>query len=175
MKDIYYNMSADRLAEYVLERHGNLLDLVKQTEGDLTALRLAARPQSEIVEEVRLLFQHTALKIRRHLRKEGTAVLPFAKRYARALKSGKIQKPGLLSSCGPVQKMYQEHKEEVIPFALMLHLLRRVDTATAQHPVFCQIMLNLIKLKLCWQQLVTLENDVLFPKIIEMESILYPM
>lgn len=175
MKDNYHHMPAEQLVDCVLEFHEDILVLVQQTESDFAKFSILEGAQTSALADAQLLFQDCAHKIRRHLQKEATGVLPFAKRYAKALESKKFRAPGLSSSCGPIQKMYQEHKEEILPFALIYYMLRKANPPEAYHPFLRHLCASVLELKNLWQQQVELENDVLFPKIIEMESVLYPM
>lgn len=175
MKDNYYHMPAEHLADFVIERHEDILMLSERIQRDFDKFNKVECGRLSAVAEAGLLFQDCAHKIKRHLQKEATAVLPFAKRYAKALEHRRFNAPALSSSCGPIQKMYQEHKEEVLPFALILFILRKADHPEIHHPFVHHLCTNLLELKTRWHQQVEIENDVLFPKIIEMESILYPM
>lgn len=175
MKDNYCHMPAEQLVDFVIELHEDILVLLEQIQSDFAKVSILEHARIAVIADAQLLFQDCAHKIKRHLQKEATAVLPFAKRYAKALEHRKFKVPGLSSSCGPIQKMYQEHKEEVLPFALILFMLRKAELSEVHHPFVHLLCTNLLELKARWQQQVELENDVLFPKIIEMESILYPM
>lgn len=168
-------MPAELLVEFIIAFHTEILAIIDETEKDFMCLNNLEGIQNPFVTEAQFIYQEGSRKIKRHLKKEATAVLPFAKRYAKALESGNFNRPGLSSSCGPVQKMYQEHKEETFPFALILHLLRKSDLPPSHQPIFCKISTNLLELKTRWEKQIELENDVLFPKIIEMESLLYPI
>lgn len=168
-------MPAELLVEFIIAFHTDILAMIEETEKDFTRLRNFLGIQIPTITEAHLIFQDGSRKIKRHLKKESTAVLPFAKRYAKALETGRFNRPGLSSSCGPVQKMYQEHKEETFSFTLILYMLRRSELPTSFQPLANKISVNLLELKSRWEEQIELENDVLFPKIIEMESLLYPI
>ena len=175
MKDNYYHMPAEQLVDFVIELHDDILMLAEQIQSDFAKFSSLEHGRISAIAEAQLLFQNCAHKIKRHLQKEATAVLPFAKRYAKALEHRKFNAPALSSSCGAIQKMYQEHKEEILPFALIYYMLRKANPPEAYHPFLRHLCASVLELKNLWQQQVELENDVLFPKIIEMESVLYPM
>src|SRR5690606_16292411 len=147
MKDNYYHMPAEQLVDLVIEVHHDILMLVEQIQSDFAKFSSLEHGRISAIAEAQLLFQDCAHKIKRHLQKEATAVLPFAKRYAKALEHRRYNAPALTSSCGPIQKMYQEHKEEVLPFALILFILRKAELPEVLHPFVHHLCTNLLELK----------------------------
>lgn len=167
-------MPADQLADYIKIFHDDILAIISETDADFMMLVIYHGTQSRKLSEAHLIFMNCALKVEKHLKKEALTVLPFAKRYAKAIRNNTL-KSGLQSACPSIQKMYQEHKSEKFPFKLILKLLNQEEIPADHQVLHKRISKNLDTLEDRWSNLIRLENDVLFPKIIEMESILYPM
>lgn len=170
----FYYLPADQLADYVKIFHDDILAIISETEADFMMLVIYQGTQSPKLSEAHLIFMNCAFKAEKHLKKEALTVLPFAKRYAKAIRNNTL-KAGLKSACPSIQKMYLEHKSEKFPFKLIMELLTQEEIPVDYQVLYDRIFKNLVKLENRWLRLTRLENDILFPKIIEMESILYPI
>lgn len=170
----FYYLPADQLADYVKVFHDNILAIISETESDFMMLVIYQGTQSPKLSEAHLIFMNCALKAEKHLKKEALTVLPFAKRYAKAIRNNTL-KAGIQSACPSIQKMYEEHKTEKIPFKLILNILDKEKIPPDLQALLDKISKNLVELENRWLSLTRLENDILFPKIIELESILYPI
>lgn len=177
MKEEFYNWPAVRLAQHVVKAHHRVmrekLPEIKATFAQLDSAYGAMHPE---LHEANLLLLQGIREIETHFSKESMTVLAFAKRYTKELKKQKeLRKPGLYSACPSIHKMYLEHKQENHRFILLFNLMDRVsipDKDSFLYETACQKSNELIS---HWNKLVQLENDVLFPKIIEMESTLDPL
>src|SRR5690606_19279533 len=167
MNEAYYFWTAEQVARYIKKHQEYIFALVVRIEDDLARLVIANGFKHPQLLEAHNLFLVGSRKMEVHLKKELITILPFAKRYAKALKKGKRGKPGLQSACPGIHKMYEEHKHRILPFHLIAHKLRNVEISEKDKPLYDNICRNLTRLRQRWQEQLHLENDVLFPKIIE--------
>jgi regulator of cell morphogenesis and NO signaling len=176
IKEKYYYWPTDMLARRIANHHREMrekLTEIKATFAQLASAYGAMHPELHVAN---LLLLQGIREIETHFSKESMTVLAFAKRYTKELKKQKeLRKPGLYSACPSIHKMYLEHKQENHRFILLFNLMDRVsisDKDSFLYETACQKSNELIS---HWNKLVQLENDVLFPKIIEMESTLDPL
>ncbi|ELR72004.1 Nitric oxide-dependent regulator DnrN or NorA [Fulvivirga imtechensis AK7] len=177
MKVDYYLWPADLLANYVIKGHHiailQLISEAKTSFGHLVEIYGHEYPQ---VYEMQNLFSFCAWKLEAHFGKEAITILPYVRRYTTELKKHRTKrKSTLYSVCPSIHKMYYEHKAEKLRFDLLLKLMRQAALPAEDSPVFETTYRKLKELKTRWHELTLLENNILFPKIIEMEAILNPM
>lgn len=177
MKEEYYNWPAELLVKTVIKSHHYvILAILAEIKTSFSQFVLTHPDQPEIIE-LHKAFKFFVWKQEAHIHKEAIAVIPFVTRYAEELKKRtELRRPGLHSVCPPIHKMYQEHKIEKQRLDLLLELMDQIiltDKPAEAH--FRKIYTDLLKFRKYWHEQVLLENDILFPKIIEMEAILNPM
>lgn len=174
MNEDYYFWTAEKLAEHIKVYHRRTQKLIERIENDFVRLGIAHSYENPQLIEVQILFMKNAQKMEKHMLKELITVFPFVKRYTKALKKrNKQAKPGLVSACPSIHSMYQEHKRHTLPFNLILHMLKKFTISEEGQPLYEKICNNIIQLRKQWQEQVHLENDILFPKLIEMEATLH--
>lgn len=177
MKEEYYYWPADLLARYVVKAHHReirrRLPEIKAGFVQLVAIYGDHNPE---LRQAHTLFLQCAAEMEAHFSKEGTIVLMYARRYQKELmKPKELRKPGLYSVCPSIHKMYLEHKMERLCFDWLFGLLRQVTIPAKESYLYETTYQQLYELRGQWRAQVQLENDVLFPKIIEMEAILDPL
>ena len=150
----------------------NLLLEIKTIFRQLTTIHGLANPELYVVYLKFLDFQ---LDLEIHFAKEAVVVLPFIKRYTEELnKKSWKRKPRLFSACPPIDMMYREHKKEKEQFNQIFDKLSTIRIEEGS--VFYTMALEkLEEFKVLWDDQLHLEDDILFPGIIEMESILNPL
>lgn len=177
MEKEFHHWPANLLAEHIANvRYPNIhkkLEHIKAGFMVLTTLYSKDFPQ---LSEAESLFLQSAAKIETHLFKEAATILPFVRRYSKELKKDHAtRKPGLQSACPYIHEMYHYHKTESLDFDLIINSLDQLFLPRENHYIFEEIYENLLQLKILWFEQIRLENDILFPKIVEMEAILYPI
>lgn len=167
--------SLDRLADYIEKKHHKYiteqitiiepyLKKIKEVHGE-------KHPELSIIEG---LFKQSAGELTMHMKKEELMLFPFIKRMAKAKSDNlTIQRPGFGSIKNPIDVMMMEHLNEGDVF-------KEINTLSDGFKVpedGCNTYgLTLYLLKLFEQDLhihLHLENNILFPKAIELEKELF--
>lgn len=172
----FHLWSADQLADYIATViHPNIQKKVDEVKAGLLVMTTFHSPKTELLFEAKHLFWESMSKMESHLKKEAAIILPIAKRYVKELeKEDKVRKPGLRSACPSIHEMYQYHKTEDLHFDLILIIIKKFEAQLENLQTYKDTCMGLLHLKRLWNEQVKLENDVLFPKIVEMEALLYP-
>ena len=172
----FHLWSADQLADYITTVvHPNIQKKVDEVKAGFLVMTTFHIPEAELLLDAKNLFWKSMSTMENHLKKEAAIILPFAKRYVKELqKEDKMRKPGLISACHSIHEMYQYHKTEDLHFDLILTIIKKFDDQLQHLQAYNETCTGLIELKRLWNKQVRLENDVLFPKIVEMEALLYP-
>lgn len=173
----YYYWPADLLVHHIVQMHHvHIHQLIPEIKASFNRLITSHGRAYPALYEAQILFLQYALELQVHLAKEAIAVLPFAKRYAKELhKHREVRKPGLFSVCTSIDKMYHEHKTGEIHFGELMDIMEQLQMLKQDHILFQYTCTKLEELRQHLQELVHLENDILFPKLIEMEATLYPI
>lgn len=174
MKEEYYQLPADTLVDSVVKVH-HLTIMQKLSEvkaGFRQLVKIYGSTYPEI-HEVHALVFHCAWRLESHLAKETISVLPYVRRYSQDLRRqiGK-RKPCMYSVCPSIHEMYLEHKLETRRFDLLLELVTEVKMPIKYNSLYQGTLKRLYDLRNLWEEQSRLENDVLFPKIVEMEAML---
>lgn len=177
MKEEYYYWPADLLVHHIVQRHHvHIHQVIPEIKASFTKLVTAYGKTYPALYEAQILFLHYALELQVHLARETVAVFPFAKRYAKELYKHKGHiKPGLFSVCTSIDRMYHEHKAGETHFEAFMNTMDQLEGLEQNNILFQYTCSKLQALRQHWQELVHLENDILFPKLIEMEAALYPI
>ena len=173
MKEDYYYWPADLLAQYLVkEYHVHLLEMVKKVTADFEQLLSTHGTSYPLLYEVHNQYSHCTQELLSHLSREAVAILPYARRYTQELKKQRcLRKPGHYSVCHSIDRMYHEHKK--IYFNRLAELMHCVDIEDSA--LYQSLCIALQEISVLWQELVRLENDVLFPKLVELEATLKPI
>lgn len=175
MQEEFYYWPADLLVQYLVkDYHEHLLQMMRETKTDLDQLLSACGVAYPLLHEVQRQYLQCAENLLSHISKEAIAILPYAKRYTQELKkkSG-LRKSGLYSVCPFIDEMYHEHKAGKRYFDSLIDLMDHIDMSENER--YQKICRALQEMSFHWQELLHLENDILFPKLVEMESFLKPM
>lgn len=172
-EEIFYYLPADVLARHIDRvQHQDILLMLKEMEADLQYLKdYYGQQEKKLHHDFLRLFA----VIRAHFAKEAISIFPIVRRYATALKQRYSIGRGVAmnSVCYPVNKMYNEHKMVMRRIELILQHLRHGVKKNSVEGVALYEKMD--QLKVMWGDQTAIENDILFPKLIEMESILDPL
>ncbi|GAA0195543.1 hypothetical protein GCM10009122_59730 [Fulvivirga kasyanovii] len=174
MKEEYYDWPAELLVKTVIKSHHSaILAILAEIRTSFAQFVLRYKVEHDI-EELYAAFKFFVWKQEVHIHKEAIAIIPFVTRYSSELKKrSSLRMPGFHSACHPIHEMYKEHKIEKQRFNLLLELMEQIhfnDEHMEAH--FRKIHVELLKFRKYWHDQVLLENDILFPKIVEMEALL---
>ncbi|MGE5487514.1 MAG: iron-sulfur cluster repair di-iron protein [bacterium] len=155
------------LAAHVVERHHAYLEReLPQIEARLNkvvANHSATRPW---LAELRTVFFELCDELRAHLRKEEEVLFP----YLKALEAGEPASLCFASVAVPVRVMLSEHSRA----GAMLAQMRRLSDGYAAPedgcPGFRALMHDLAALERDLHQHIHLENNILFPRAIELDT-----
>ncbi len=176
--------AAERFTEYSLE---DLVDHILETHHAYTRTEMIQlTPLMEKVAE-RHGETHPSLMILKHLtgvlftdldshmRKEEAILFPYVRELASRGNSPSAGDPPLGSVRGPIQVMSAEHDRAG-------EVLKRMRTVTADYdlpdwacPSFTALFARLEALERDLHQHIHLENNILFPKALELERMVYPL
>ncbi|WPP47983.1 hypothetical protein [Catalinimonas niigatensis] len=175
MKEEYYYWPADLLVQYLVkDHHEHMLQMMKEVKTELRDLLTTYGVSYPLLHEVQRQYLQCAEALLSHLSKEAIAVLPYAKRYTQELKKQNgLRKTGFYSVCPFIDAMYTEHKSEKIHFDKLIDLMEHIDMK--DNVLYQNVSLTLEEMRFCCQELIHLENDILFPKLVEMEATLNPI
>ena len=176
MNEDYYYWPTELLIQHVFKvQHLKMTEVLGELKADFNQLLMEFGKSSPQLHELHQTFIKLAHEIESHLSKEAIVIFPFVKRYSKELKkSNRVRKPGLSSACFPIHKMYNEHKKETTCFNLMMNMIATTSIHEKDNFRYNVIYSKLYNLRILWQEQVQVENDILFPKIVEMEATLYP-
>lgn len=176
IKEELYEWPAELLVNCIVTTHHKsicmMITEIRQLFGKLVKACGPAHPE---ILDLQGLYLHCAWKLEAHVAKEEITILPYVRRYSKELK--KLHRKGnpcQYSVCPSIHAMYHEHKIENQRFNLLLELFEELKIPDNVHPLTEKIRRKLYELRHLWQMQVDLENDVLFPKIVEMEALLTP-
>jgi regulator of cell morphogenesis and NO signaling len=171
MRDWRGELLAD-LAAFIIDRHHFF---TKQELARLEPLldKVCARHGANHPEldEVKRLFQHLKLDLSPHMLKEEQILFPYIARMEATISEGRaIPRPPFGTVQNPVRMMMAEHDTA----GDLLRELRRVtsgytppEDACASYQTLCQ---SLEALEADLHQHIHLENNILFPRAVEMEQ-----
>lgn len=167
----YNSWPIDLLAEYIQKRHhkyaeqkiGEIMPYLEK----ITAVHGEEHPE---LEEVLEIFKKTAGEITVHMKKEELMIFPYIKKMMKANKLSqaiKTRQGGLES---PIETLLHEHDDEGKKFKRIAEL---TDNYTTPEDGCSTYRLTLAMLKEFEEDLhlhIHLENNILFPKSIELEK-----
>lgn len=178
MKEEYYDLPAELLVKGVIKtHHDRIVKLLNEITAGFKQLVSSYGDSEPDLVYLYIIFSEFAWKLEAHISKEKIAVIPFVNRYTKELSKGsRFRKAGLHSACPSIDKMYLEHKEEKQHFSKLLQLIDQVKISDKQAYIqYINLCTKILEFQTCWHEQVQLEDNILFPKIIEMEAILNPI
>lgn len=162
----------DALAEYIVNKHHHYVVGALPVLYELTAkvARVHGERHPELVEIARL-FDAVALELQMHMRKEEHILFPFISKMAAARREGKPSPVSVFGSIeNPIRMMEAEHDsaggnlEEIR--RLSDDFMPPVDACTSYRVLFAKLR----EFEEDLHRHVHLENNILFPKAIQMEK-----
>jgi len=162
----------DFLTDYIINTHHSYVEreMMKIYEYAKKVATVHGHHYTEMVE-VAEIFYDVSKELVAHMRKEELILFPYIKELAKALENKTaIAKPGFMSVENPIQAMINEHET----VGDMLHKIDELTHHFAPPEDACNTFRVLLaKLEEFENDLHThihLENNILFPKAIELEK-----
>lgn len=173
--DNYNEWSLDFLVDYIVNNHHkyarNKLPEIGQYANKVAKVHGERHP--ELVE---IYYEFTKMhgEITNHLDKEEELLFPYIKEMVRAEQNGKSpQKPDYGSAVNPISMMEQEHDDAGEAMAKIRELSSDFTPPEDACTTYRILFENLEAFEKDLHKHVHLENNILFPKAIELEKRLY--
>lgn len=168
----YQTWSLDLLADYIEKKHHRYVE--EKTQEIKPYLDKICRVHGEGHPELFKINEHfnaTAGELAMHMKKEELILFPFVRKMAKAKHSNtKLEKPHFGTIENPIQMMMNEHTTEGERFRKIEELS---NNYTPPHDACNTYRVTFALLKEFEQDLhlhIHLENNILFPKAIELEK-----
>ncbi|WP_138430971.1 iron-sulfur cluster repair di-iron protein [Fodinibius saliphilus] len=168
----YNDWSPALLVDYIIERHHEFVR-AKTSEIEIYAHKVA-RVHGERHEEV-IQIRDTFLTLKEemlsHLMKEEEILFPYIKQLVNAEKKGKpVEKPDFKTAANPVAMMEAEHEDAGNLMAQIEELSNGFTPPQDACATYRVLFQNLEGFQDDLHKHVHLENNVLFPKALELEN-----
>lgn len=161
----------DLLADYIQNKHHRYVDQqileIKPYLAKIVSVHGGRHPE---LSEVERLFSQTAGEMTAHMKKEEFILFPFIRKMVKAEQDGaQISRPHFTTVENPVAMMKHDHDEEGERFRKISSLTGQY-TAPADACTTYRVTLALLKeFEEDLHMHIHLENNILFPKAIELE------
>lgn len=161
----------DLLADYIEKKHHRFVESkILEITPFLNKIVKVHGPQHPELNEVQLLFQGCADELTVHMKKEELVLFPFIRKLELAKQNGTPVNAQFDSVKNPIQNMMNEHTAEGERFRKIAELTNNYtppqDACNTYKVTFS--LLNEFEDDL--HQHIHLENNILFPKAIEIEK-----
>ncbi len=159
----------DLLADYIQKTHHRFTDqlLINIREKIIDSLKEGIQESKEI-EQIKVSFEQLAQELGAHMKREELILFPMIKKIIAV--RGKLENPREKSVKQPVDKMIHEHDTQ---FLLVKEIKRLLGSNSLNESVskeYKEIAALLNELFLDLSLHLHLENNILFPKAVELEK-----
>lgn len=121
--------------------------------------------------EIALHFKITATELAQHMKKEELILFPFIKKMLLALQQKQtIEQPAFLTVENPISQMKDEHDNEGTRFDIIAKLTHQYTPPTDACETYRVTFALLADFEKDLHKHIHLENNIVFPKAIELES-----
>ncbi len=166
----------DQLAEYIETRHhGYVTARMPELSAYLDKLSIVHGERHPELLKIRDLFTQSVGELTTHMKKEELMVFPFVKKMAQAQRENrKVAAPMYGTVQNPITMMMHEHTDEGDRFAKIADLSNHYTVPTDGCTTY-RVAYNLLQeFEQDLHKHIHLENNILFPKAIELEKELNP-
>lgn len=163
-------VNIESLCDAIIDRyHSAVQEMVSQILGSLEAMRTGAG--SPELELVRIAFDDIAEQIEHHLAKEQHLLFPaFAALSEADRRSGRRPTTAFATVLYPIRLMEAEHARIELALDRLRELARAVREPDGPPPTWGRCLADLAKLDAELRQHHRSENEVLFPRALELEQ-----
>jgi len=121
--------------------------------------------------EIALHFKITATELAQHMKKEELILFPFIKKMISALNEKQtIEQPHFLTVKNPIAQMRDEHDNEGTRFGIIAQLTNQYTPPTDACETYRVTFAMLSDFEQDLHKHIHLENNIVFPKAVELES-----
>lgn len=165
------SLSLTELADYIIKRHhtyvrDNILFLTRNLE---KICQVHGQHHPELFS-IRDLFLASAGDLTMHMQKEEIMLFPFIKRLESAQPGSELPQAHFGSVSNPIRMMLADHQNEGDRFAEISRLTGNYETPQDGCTTYDVTMQQLRDFENDLHRHIHLENNILFPKAIELES-----
>ena len=168
----FQDFKLDDLVDYIEENHhlyvAQALPVIGQYLDKVCKVHGAHRPELFQINE---LFSESAEELSHHMMKEELVLFPFVKRMAQAQRDNeKLELPGYGSVENPIAMMKDEHNTEGERFRKIAELSNDYQPPAEACNTYRVVFALLKEFEEDLHKHIHLENNILFPKAIELEK-----
>lgn len=165
----------DLLADYIEKKHHRYVDAklleIKPYLAKIVSVHGGRHPE---LAEVEALFSETAGELTAHMKKEEFILFPFIRKMAKAKQDqAQIARPQFSTVENPVAMMKHDHDQEGERFAKIASLTNNYTVPADACNTYRVTFALLKEFEADLHMHIHLENNILFPKAIEMERTLF--
>lgn len=170
--DTYSSMSQTELVEYIIDKHHVY---TRQEITHLTPLmaKVASRHGDHlpVLNELKGLFEEVAIDLEPHMMKEEAVLFPYIQQLEYSVSNGRTAAfPPFGTVAHPVRMMSVEHEQVGDLLAKMRAITNDYELPDWACPSFTALYHRLQSFELDLHQHIHLENNLLFPRAIELEQ-----
>lgn len=168
----YKTWPAETITDYITKTHHRYVTekapIILQYLNKLCGVHGAVHPE---LHEIFTIFSKAVLDLTAHMKKEELVVFPFILQMRKAQKEGNpLEIPPFVSIENPIAILKQEHKTEGERFIRIAALTNNFVPPNESCATYKAAFLLLQEFEKDLRKHMHLENNILFPKVIEMEK-----
>lgn len=165
------SMAIDELSEYIYNKHHSYVEQrVPEIKDKLSkVVRVHGSKHPELIE-IQRLFEMSAGELTLHMKKEELILFPYFKRLVNATNQDDLNNPRFGSVANPINMMHTEHENEGERFRMISELSNNYTPPADACTTFRVTYALLEEFETDLHQHIHLENNVLFPKGLELEA-----
>lgn len=170
----FQDFQLDDLVDYIEDNHhqyvSQAIPVIQQYLDKVCKVHGAHRPELFQIHE---LFSQSAEELSHHMMKEELVLFPFVKRMAQAQRDNeKLELPGYGSVENPIAMMKHEHNTEGERFRKIAEISNDYQPPAEACNTYRVVFALLKEFEEDLHKHIHLENNILFPKAIELEKTL---
>ncbi len=164
----FENMPLDMLCDHIEQTHHKYVER-KSVEIKNNLNTLIEQFQNEYPElvEVKYIFDDTASQLAMHMRREELMLFPVIRKMTRTNQPVKTMFGSIRN---PIETMLNEHESEEKRFETIAKLTNNYQSGDEKNKLLQETLYSLKEFGIDLRQHIHLENDILFPKSIELED-----
>lgn len=166
------SLSPDELCDYIVKRHHsyvkNSIPFLKESLEKICNVHGANHPE---LFEIRKLFNESAGELTMHMQKEEIMLFPYIQKMVKAKKDDSpISKSAFGSVANPIRMMVSEHETEGSRFDKIAEISKNYTIPDDGCTTYRATFKKLNEFESDLHRHIHLENNILFPKAIELET-----
>lgn len=165
------NLPLDQLCNYIVERHHSYVNektpFIQQKLEKLCSVHGANHPE---LFEVKSLFDSAAMNLSSHMKKEEEILFPYIKEIVRAERGKIADIKNMGNTLDTINDMREEHQIEGDRFRKIMEITDRYTTPADGCNTYEITYRMLEEFENDLHRHIHLENNILFPKAIELEK-----